>query len=206
MGLQTFVKIGNISNLSDARYCAGMMADILGFNLEEGTEGFMSLDKFKEITEWVAGVAFCGEFKNAHINEIKLAIQNYPLDFIEIQDIEQLEELAESEIKIIFKINIESKADLVGLKQQYELAEGIAEKVIISSENDELFDPIQEEISRLNRSLPVLCGFGINEKTAASIVSDELFSGIELVGTPEERPGYKDYGLVMDVLEVIEED
>ena len=29
MPLKTFVKVGNITNLSDARYCAGMGVDML---------------------------------------------------------------------------------------------------------------------------------------------------------------------------------
>ena len=41
MSLQTFVKVGEITNLSDARYCAGMGVDLLGFNVVENTPGYV---------------------------------------------------------------------------------------------------------------------------------------------------------------------
>lgn len=35
MALKTFVKISGVNNLSDARYCAGMGVNQLGFNIED---------------------------------------------------------------------------------------------------------------------------------------------------------------------------
>ncbi len=35
MALKTIVKVGNITNLSDARYCAVMGVDMLGFCLNK---------------------------------------------------------------------------------------------------------------------------------------------------------------------------
>ena len=33
MKSKKFVKIRGVNNLSDARYCSGMMVDVIGFNL-----------------------------------------------------------------------------------------------------------------------------------------------------------------------------
>ncbi|MFM1835376.1 MAG: hypothetical protein RJA04_63, partial [Bacteroidota bacterium] len=48
--LKTLVKVSAITNLSDARYCAGMGVDLLGFPL-----GKISIDQFTEIRNWLAG-------------------------------------------------------------------------------------------------------------------------------------------------------
>jgi phosphoribosylanthranilate isomerase len=53
MSLKTKVKAGNITNLSDARYCAGMGVDWLSFPAEK-----VNPVKFKEITDWVTGPQF----------------------------------------------------------------------------------------------------------------------------------------------------
>ena len=37
MSLKYFVHVSSISNLSDARYCSGMMVDSLGYNLDENS-------------------------------------------------------------------------------------------------------------------------------------------------------------------------
>ena len=34
MGLRTSVIVNGVNNLSDARYCAGMGVDVIGFNLK----------------------------------------------------------------------------------------------------------------------------------------------------------------------------
>ena len=41
--LKTLIKVSNINNLSDARYCAGMGVEMLGFSMDE-----LSIEKFKE--------------------------------------------------------------------------------------------------------------------------------------------------------------
>jgi phosphoribosylanthranilate isomerase len=51
MALKTKVKAGNITNLSDARYCAGMGVDWLGFPAD-----VVNPDTFKEITNWVTSL------------------------------------------------------------------------------------------------------------------------------------------------------
>ena len=206
MSLKTFVKIGKIDNLSDARYCAGMMVDILGFNLEEGTEGYVSPENFSEISEWVAGVSFCGEFANAQPAEVKLATTQYKIDYLEVQNVDLLEELSDLNTKLILKIVLNSTDDLEKLSSQLELAGGLVEHVIITSLHPELSDAIVAKLATIDTDLSILRGFDINEVSANEAADSNVFSGIEVEGSPEDRPGFKDYGIVMDILEELEED
>jgi phosphoribosylanthranilate isomerase len=52
MALRMRVKVGGITNLSEARYCAGMGCDYLGFRV--GGKG-LSPKEFREIAGWVPG-------------------------------------------------------------------------------------------------------------------------------------------------------
>jgi phosphoribosylanthranilate isomerase len=80
--LITKVKVGQVTNLSEARYCAGMGVDFLSFPVS-------SIDPktYQEITSWVAGPKFGVEVETANISRV----QEYKTDFIEI-NINQLEE------------------------------------------------------------------------------------------------------------------
>ena len=49
--LKTQVKVSSITNLSDARYCAGMGVDLLGFPIQE-----ISLEKFTEILKQILAI------------------------------------------------------------------------------------------------------------------------------------------------------
>ncbi|MEQ8581375.1 MAG: phosphoribosylanthranilate isomerase [Marinoscillum sp.] len=206
MSLKTFVKIGKIENLSDARYCAGMMVDILGFNLEEGTEAYLSPERFKEITDWVAGVSFCGEFAHAQAAEVKLAATQYPVEYIETQNIDQLEELTDLDQELIFKLIIADTEDLTKLESSINYASEFAKFISIHLTSDSLKSEVEAILSKMDPRPKLLRGYTLTHENAFEVASDTMYFGIELEGSPEDRPGFKDYGNVMDILEVLEED
>jgi len=207
MGLKTFVKVSRVDSLSDARYCAGMMVDVLGFNLQEGTDGFVDAEKFNEITNWVAGVKFCGEFKDAQVAEIKIASANHSLDFIETQVVDQLEELSELDINLILKIVIDQKENVDSLHATINYAKDLVSHIVISSQKPELYQLLNDALTSIDsEETHIICSYNITPETIQATVDTALFKGIELEGTSEERPGLKDYDNVMDVLEVLDED
>ncbi len=201
MSLKTFVKISNVSSLSDARYCAGMGVDILGFNIDPDSVERISPEDFKEITDWVAGVKFAGEFRSSDIENIKTTVKDYPIDYIEISNTDLVEKVGLLQLPILFKVFIESDEDLKGLASKLSYLDELISHVIIKSSNEELFDELDQQISFYNGNLRLLKGY---EVTASDSIAK--FPGLEMEATKEEKPGFKDYGEIMDVLEVIEED
>ena len=201
MALKTFVKISNINNLSDARYCAGMMVDVLGFNIDPNSSTHISEDDFKEITEWVAGVKFAGEFYDASIDQLREAIKKYPVDYVELADIDLVEKVGLLGKPIIFRLTINTEEDLSKVKSTLSYLDELAELVLFQSNNEDMFDQIDAQIGYYNGNLRLLKGYGIS-------VDHNLgnFPGLALEATEEDRPGFKDYGQIMDVLEPIEED
>lgn len=201
MALKTFVKISNVSSLSDARYCAGMMVDIIGFNIDPSSETHISVEDYNEITEWVAGVDFAGEFETSDIDQIKDAIKKYPLSYIQINEMSLVEQVNLLGYPIIFKLSVNNEAELDQLKSNLSYLDELVKIVIIKSENEDLFEELESRIGYYNCNFKLLKGFGFTEM-------DHLhkFPGLELEATKEDKPGNKDYGQVMDVLEAIEED
>ena len=200
MALKTFVKISNINNLSDARYCAGMMVDVLGFNIDPESDSHVREDDFNEITEWVAGVKFAGEFHGATTEQIKESLKNYPVDYVEIDDLDKVEKVGLLGKPIIFRLSIENAEDLTNMKSTLSYLDELVKMVIVQSENDQLFDQIDAQIGYYNGNLKLLKGYGISEDESLG-----NFPGLALEATEEDRPGFKDYGQIMDVLELIEE-
>lgn len=76
--LKTTVYVSDINNLSDARYCAGMMVDYLGFNIDN-----IGIDNFREITSWVEG-EIVAEFNSPDEEKINAFLKEFPLDYIAI--------------------------------------------------------------------------------------------------------------------------
>jgi phosphoribosylanthranilate isomerase len=55
------VKVNSITNLSDARYCAGMGVEMIGFCQNETSDRFLSVEKANGIAGWLVGVKIISE-------------------------------------------------------------------------------------------------------------------------------------------------
>src|SRR5882672_2338725 len=89
--LITKVKVSNVTNLSEARYCAGMGVDFLSFPIS-------SIDPktYQEITGWVAGPKFGIEVSSESIS----SVLQYKADFIDA-NITQIDEASKLENFIV---------------------------------------------------------------------------------------------------------
>ena len=197
--LKTFVKIGNVRSLSDARYCAGMMVDVIGFNLDPNDPDGMSREDVDEIIGWVAGVDFAGEFHKATSSEIKQIILDHPLTYIETSDIEQIETLSLLGKKLIYRLEINSETDIEQMDTKLSYLDELATLVLFQCENPALFEKLDSKIGFYNGNIRLVKGYGVSPEEGI-----HKFPGIAMEATEEERPGFKDYGQVMDVLEFIE--
>lgn len=201
MALSTFVKISNVSSLSDTRYCAGMGVNILGFNIDPAAENHIEAADFKEITDWVAGVEFAGEFHSGSLEDIKGALQDYKIDWIEISSTALVESVALLGKPILFKIEVNTEEEVKKLKSTLSYLDELVKIVVFKSSNSALHDQLDGMIAFYNGNLKLVKGYGV-------VASDDIhkFPGLELEATKEEKPGFKDYGDIMDVLEVLDVD
>ena len=199
MALATYVKISTVTNLSDARYSAGMGVDAIGFRLEADQPGFVTPTVFHGITEWLSGVALVGEFLGTDAKAIQEAAREYPLDYIQVDDAALLPQLAGLSAKLILRIQpsaLANQADLKGFLAP--LAEQ-ADWLLIEAEG-EYSNP--DLLTRLqNTQLPLILGIDISVDNALDIKEPH---GIALKGGEEERPGFRDYEELMDILEALE--
>ena len=205
MGLQTFVKVGEISNLSDARYCAGMGVDLLGFNVNTESPYYVSPETFKDLSGWVAGVKFVGECSGMKADDIKLATQDYGFDYLQVDEIDQLAELADLDVKLIYRLSVSDDTTLQNLQNLIESAAEECEMVILATENPNYSEVIMDVVSEVYDTVKILKGFDITETNVSSTISEGHFVGIDLKGSEEEQPGFKDYGDLMDILEALDE-
>lgn len=79
------IKASHITNLTDARYFAAKEVQFLGFNLEEGTEGFMDPIFMKAIVEWVEGPQIIGEFSSSSPGQVLEALDFFKLHGIQVE-------------------------------------------------------------------------------------------------------------------------
>lgn len=205
MALRSFVKISAVTNLSDARYCAGMYVNLIGFDLEENSKNFTSSQKFKEITGWLSGIDFVAEFESTHPEKILTLVQEYNgINFIETKEEIYLRMLVNSSFGIILKKELSTEEDLDDLIAKAQFFKDFGVVLHLVSDSLDLDSSIIEKLKTLASSVDVLLGFGIEPDTIGEIIEDTGIKGIALEGGEEIKPGLKDFDRLAEILEVLE--
>ncbi|WP_242928211.1 phosphoribosylanthranilate isomerase [Pontibacter vulgaris] len=206
MGLRTSVIVNGVNNLSDARFCAGMGVDIIGFNLRLDSPERISPEMLKEITSWVSGVKLAGEFTRARPEVINELAEEFKLDLIQLDTAYLIDEIEEINRPVIQKIFIDKDTVEGELLEMMELYSPVVHSFLIYS-ND--FTTIDDTNTRLLKSVakkfPIIIGFGINKENVNTILDKVKPAGIGLQGGHEIKPGLKDFDELQDIFEEIEE-
>jgi len=195
MGLKTKVKVGNITNLSDARYCSGMGVDFLGFPINDLT---LDIKNYREITTWVSGPALVLEWHTHEVppqlNELR---SNYNADYVELR-VHNLEKIASAKNQLIITLDIGDWNLFKGILRDNK--KKIAFLSLVSTEHNAVDRDLIKEIAE---EFPVLLGFGVSERNLDVILSLPI-AGLSLQGTTEDSPGLKDYSTLSGILEQLE--
>ncbi len=186
MSLKTKVKAGNITNLSDARYCAGMGVDWLSFPVPA-----VNPVTFKEITDWVTGPEFILE-----VNETTSlqSIEQYPVNTLEISygQLSLIDLLPSASFIVLTPLSVwdSIKSELLKYKSKIRF-------LVI-----ELDSPDLHQLADIADHFKLL----INQTNKYPIVEILLLpiEGINVSGEDELKPGLKDFDKLSSILEELE--
>ena len=195
MALKTMVKVGSITNLSDARYCAAMGVEMLGFAIDPTHEYYIPENRFVEIIQWVSGVTIVGEM----INNLEFFEAYQQIDVLQISDGKLLKKAKEVVSRVILSVDLEKQSLYSVLNDFPE-----ADYYLLQHSDDNIDDDHLDNFSQYGYANQLILGFGINPKNVYQIVASGIFKGIELIGSAEIRPGYKDYDELANILEILE--
>lgn len=182
MALKTLVKIGGITNLSDARYCAGMGVDMLGFNVISDQPNYIYPELFQQIRGWVTGPLIVAEIAGLKDPEdLKDILENYRPDMLQME-LSELTKVPSPPLPYILKLKKNEDITHLAILPEYILGE--------SPEINSSPVPFLIEVSSTDQ--------------VTSALTDASVRGIALNGGPELKPGLKDYSTLGEILELLE--
>ena len=193
--LKTLVKVSAITNLSDARYCAGMGVDLLGFPLGE-----ISIDQFTEIRNWLAGVQIVGEFSTNDAAEIKAKVAEYKPDVLEIDTKVNLVAIQDIDIPKILRVNI----DTDNLPAVFAASAPYVSQFLLVGEGPESLQGMEGSVEIWSAQYPIILGLEIPEDDLEEWIEQSSIKGIGLLAGEEDRPGFRDFTDLMNILEKLE--
>jgi len=190
------VKINGVNNLSDARYCAGMGVDMIGFSISENHPRHLPSDKINGITGWLSGIQVVAE---AYFGErLPLILEKTDLIHAGAIEIDAViyKELSIQPFPIIYRLNIQ---EWISLR-------------LVLGDNDLLHLVLQkEEVSEISL-IKTICS---THRTLLNVSLLDLPQieklllqtspfGISLDGGNELSPGIIDFEHLAEVLEYLE--
>jgi phosphoribosylanthranilate isomerase len=193
--LKTQVKVSSIANLSDARYCAGMGVDWLGFPLQE-----ISLERFTEIRNWLAGVQIVGEFTKASADQIKEMVAIYQPDVIEIDSSVSLVAIQEIATPKILRVNIDSD----NLPAIFTASAPYVIHFLLVGDTPDSLTGMEASVEIWAAQYSIILGLEIPDDDLEEWVEQSSIQGIGLVAGQEDRPGFRDFTDLMTILEKLE--
>ena len=188
MALKTKVKVGNITSLSEARYCAGMGVDFLGFPLLDIES---DVKRFKEITSWIAGAATIIECADS-VDITSIDKNDQPWDFIQLP-VESIDFIDLGEITKPIFIRLPGR---------------ITESLLTEIKKKSSIHYLIVSRQGWNTSRQLLSSFKVFVTIDSETNVEELLAqgvyGISLSGSEESKPGIQDYAALADILEALE--
>ncbi|MCX2744079.1 hypothetical protein OO013_09395 [Mangrovivirga sp. M17] len=200
MALRCKVIVRNVSNLSDARYCAGMGVDYYGFFTDTAIEEHLSPESFKEINEWLSGIEPVAEPAGQSIDSVST---DYGIEkfLLSEPDPDVLKSLDSKEFFLI----VNEDSDINYLLTAIDI-EGLNDNVlgVIVESGDEYLKSVLNNDGIKRAQIDVYYGGAIEQDSINEFLDNFPVAGISMKGSQEIRPGYKDYDHLADILEEIE--
>ncbi len=204
MSLKTLVKVSGVTNLSDARYCAGMGVEMIGFGLDENHPKFIELAKLREISVWISGIKVVGEFNGDNLDNVNYLSHEIPLDFVQLNHLPHLKELNHIKNPIILKLDIE-KDRLAETEEAMQKYFGNVTFFLLESFDHSIAE-LEAVLKKWCENYNIIIGFGINSESLPAVLNTINPKGIGLHGGHEIKPGLKNFEHLADILELLEED
>lgn len=201
MGLQLPVKISGVNNLSDARYCAGMGVQWVGFCLDATAAAYLPSAKVTEIAGWLAGVEFIGELGS---NDLPADITAYPLHYLQTDAPEKLAQLSSYGLPLILRLTADTVKDLSTITSLMADYQASVDFFLLEGNLNPDTPAIQAALRTICEKYRVVLGLPFQ----AEAVSEQLAAvqpyGIALEGGFEIKPGLKDFDEIAAILEALE--
>ena len=199
MSLKYFVHVSSINNLSDARYCSGMMVNSLGFDLDKESKTKLPVENINEICKWVNGVDFVGEFNNSQSNYINQVINELDFNYISVNISNSIKSIDFDHQKIIIVL---PQPNLISPRTNNYLRDNFPESRTLIIDN--LTKDSISKLELLTDNYEIIIN-PLETINVTKSILNKFDLGLLLKGSQEIKPGYKDYDSISDYLDAIDE-
>jgi phosphoribosylanthranilate isomerase len=196
--LSVQVKICGTTNLADARYCAAMGADYLGFVLHEPSPRYVEPEQAKEIIEWIEGPRSVGVFVNREADEVNRIADEAGFDLVQLHGDESPDFCALIEKPVIRAIRIRDTDTTDSLAQTLAAFESVVTSFLLDTHVPGQFGGTGETFSwevakSISRDYPVFLAGGLNPENVSEAINMVKPVAVDVASGVEDAPGRKSF-------------
>lgn len=195
------LKLGNVTNLSDARYAAAVGIDYIGFCFDPSSEHYIAPIKAKEIIDWVTGSSIVAEFGNQSLEEIKDISELLNIDVVELNNTLLPDELPALGKPIIKKINLGAFTTEQVKKEVAAYSPFCDAFHLYASSSDIQAD--LEALAPLFSAHNIIWGLPAETGEVMHIINLYKPFGIHVSGGVEEKTGIRDFDDLNDLVDLL---
>ena len=206
MSAPTKVKICGITQLADARYCAGAGVDYLGFIQYPDSPRYVEPKAAKEIIDWIEGVEAVGVFVNEDAETINARCREAGFTVAQLHGHEPPEVVEAVEVPVIKSFRVQHDASSEQLRALMLPYKDVAEFVLLDTHKTSLWGGTGESFNwRLARELsgefPLFLAGGISAENVQEAIDTMRPYAVDLSSSVESAPGVKDFDKLYDFFE-----
>ena len=203
------VKICGITDLADARYCAGAGADFLGFIQYEGSPRYVAPNVAKEIVGWVYGPEPVGVFVNESAETVNRVASDVGFTHVQLHGNEPPDVCAEIERPVIKAVPVVHDASPEQLRWIMEPYARHVAFFLLDTHKTNYWGGTGESfnwrlVKELARDFPLFLAGGIGAHNVEEAVRTMRPLGVDLSSSVESAPGKKDFDKLADFFETFD--
>ena len=200
---QTRLKICGITNLEDARFAAGAMADYLGFIFYPGSARHVSPRTAAEISGWIEGPGKVGVFVNQPIEEVNSVIDRVGIDMVQLHGDESVDYARKVKKPVIKVFRVKGSENAADLEKTLENWKGVAAYFLFDAFDKKEFGGTGKTwdwslMKCITCDTPFFLAGGISSDNVKNAVALLRPYAVDLSSTLEDRPGVKDFEKMQD--------
>jgi phosphoribosylanthranilate isomerase len=203
MALKCLVKVSEVNNLSDARYCAGMGVEMIGYCLDENHPKFIEMARIREIAVWVSGVKVVGEVAGDDVENINYLAEQLNLDYIQLNHPISLDHITRLKRPLILKLNFDPE-NIDNIAIELQTMQKHVDFFILESLNFDTVKSFEKLLHTWCASYKIILGFGVRHEDLDEILNVIKPHGLGLKGGSEIKPGLKNFDELSEILEALE--
>jgi phosphoribosylanthranilate isomerase len=208
MSYQPAFKFGDVTNLGDARFAAGVGAQFIGFAFASDHPFFINPLKAHEIIQWLSGPCYIAEYRELDMEQLTTVKELIAIDYVLFPfrarpdelyplPVEYIVELQPGEEPLVFDWLEEAHPQPVYL-QYSDRSEGAVENLLADSVR-------VERLHQLNERVPLILNLPFVKADVREAVERLTPYAIALQSSQEEKVGYNDFSQLIELVEQFQE-